>query len=1099
MNEARGTARLRTVARLVGGVTVVLGAVVLLGWGLDVPALKSVLPGLATMKANTALGFLLSGVAFWLAAAEAPTRRAKLVASACSGLVLLACGLTLLQYLSGWNSGLDQAFFKDTASPGPYPGRMAPNTALAFLLLNSALLLLSAEPNRARLTGAGLLGALTALLALYKALTGYLGDGASSSELTTMPAHTVVAFTLLGLACLTFAWRTAGLRLAIGRWRLAGFVVALAIVVALGVVSYKSVQRLAETAAGVRHAIEVLAKLQGVRSDVAKSQIAVRGFVITGQEELLVPHQEGLARLEDDELSLRKLTADNPAQQARLAALEELIRQRAALSAQTLDLYHRDGREAAARLIATGRGQELLNRIGSLFEAMERTERDLLAQREARNKVLTTSTFLILPVGTLIGVSVLFAVLFSLNAEATERHEAQAASRLAAATVESTEDAVITKTLGGLITSWNPGAERILGYPAAEALGRSVQMLIPPERASEEEQILGRIARGERIEHFETVRIGRGGQRMDVSVSISPIRNEAGQITGASKILRDVTERKRIAGQLRESEERFSAAFRSSPVPLSIHRGEDRIALEVNDSFLRLFEITRAEVIGRTLADLRLLDDAEVAPLRERLSSTGRLENAEVGARTHRGRPLHISISVSLIQLEGEACAVLTIVDISERRQAEERIRQLNAELEQRVRERTEQLEAANTELRDSRAELNSLFESLPGLYLVLTPELEIVAVSDAYLKATLTTREGIVGRGLFDVFPDNPNELGATGVSNLRASIDRAMQSAAPDTMAIQKYDVRGPDGVFEERYWSPINSPVFGAERQIKYIVHRVEEVTEFVRQKALSSGGRAELSAREQQMEAEIFRSSQDLQTTNRQLEAANKELEAFSYSVSHDLRAPLRTIDGFSQALLEDFGAQLPEEGQRQVRTIREGAQRMGMLIDDLLSFSRLGRQSLTAPAVVDMDRLVREVLEDLLPERKGRRIEIRAARLPDSCGDGAVLKQVWANLLSNAIKYTRTRDPAVVEIGSTVEAGETVYFVRDNGTGFDMRYAHKLFGVFQRLHRAEEFEGTGVGLAIVQRIVERHGGRVWAEAAVDRGATFHFTLRKGAAG
>jgi light-regulated signal transduction histidine kinase (bacteriophytochrome) len=230
---------------------------------------------------------------------------------------------------------------------------------------------------------------------------------------------------------------------------------------------------------------------------------------------------------------------------------------------------------------------------------------------------------------------------------------------------------------------------------------------------------------------------------------------------------------------------------------------------------------------------------------------------------------------------------------------------------------------------------------------------------------------------------------------------------------------------------------------------------------------------------------------------QLEAANHELEAFSYSVSHDLRAPLRTVDGFSQALLEDFGPQLPEEGQRQVRTIRAGAQRMGALIDDLLAFARLGRQSLSKPVVVDMDCLVRDALEELVPDRKGRRVEIRAAPLPPTKGDNAMLKQVWVNLLSNAIKYTRNRDPAVVEIGSVLEDGETVYFVRDNGTGFDMRYAHKLFGVFQRLHRAEDFEGTGVGLAIVQRIVHRHGGRVWAESAVDRGATFRFTLPRGA--
>ena len=310
---------------------------------------------------------------------------------------------------------------------------------------------------------------------------------------------------------------------------------------------------------------------------------------------------------------------------------------------------------------------------------------------------------------------------------------------------------------------------------------------------------------------------------------------------------------------------------------------------------------------------------------------------------------------------------------------------------------------------------------------------------------------------------------------------------------MAIQKYDIRRPDGVFEERYWSPINSPVVGTDREVQYIVHRVEDVTDFVRRKVPLDGDPAELHARMQRMEAEIFQSTQKVQEINRQLESANKELEAFSYSVSHDLRAPLRSVDGFSQAVLEDYGAQMPEDGQRYLQKIRNGAQRMGNLIDDLLTFSRLSRAPLEKQTV-DTEQLVRTVLEDLHIAQEPRPIELRIGELPPAVGDPALLKQVWMNLLSNAVKYSRKRENAVVEIGCAQEQDENVYFVRDNGTGFDMRYANKLFGVFQRLHRAEDYEGTGVGLALVQRIIHRHGGRVWAEAAVDRGATFYFTLQ-----
>jgi PAS domain S-box-containing protein len=242
-----------------------------------------------------------------------------------------------------------------------------------------------------------------------------------------------------------------------------------------------------------------------------------------------------------------------------------------------------------------------------------------------------------------------------------------------------------------------------------------------------------------------------------------------------------------------------------------------------------------------------------------------------------------------------------------------------------------------------------------------------------------------------------------------------------------------------------------------------------------------------------EAAITRLNADLQRHADELAAANRELEAFSYSVSHDLRAPLRVMDGFSRILLKEHAAALPPPAQHYLRRVCENAQQMGRLIDDLLEFSRLSRQPLqrrrVAPATI-----VREALADLEGERAGRRCEIAIGALPECWADAALLKRAFVNLLANALKYTRQREAAVVEIGARVDEGaEPVYFVRDNGVGFDPRYAHKLFGVFQRLHRAEDYEGTGVGLAIVQRVVHRHGGRVWAEAAVDRGATFSFTL------
>lgn len=225
----------------------------------------------------------------------------------------------------------------------------------------------------------------------------------------------------------------------------------------------------------------------------------------------------------------------------------------------------------------------------------------------------------------------------------------------------------------------------------------------------------------------------------------------------------------------------------------------------------------------------------------------------------------------------------------------------------------------------------------------------------------------------------------------------------------------------------------------------------------------------------------------------LAAANKELDAFSYSVSHDLRSPIRAIDGFAQILEEDYGGRLDDEGRRVVAVIRSSARRMAQLIDDLLAFSRLGRKE-PAKQPLDMDSLVGEVVRDLAVEKPAAKIDVQA--LPPAEADRSLLRQVWANLVANALKYSGKRDAPRIEIGGRLEPGERVYWVRDNGVGFDMRYAGKLFGVFQRLHAAEEFPGTGVGLAVVQRVVARHGGRVWAEGWPGKGACFYFSLPSG---
>jgi len=245
---------------------------------------------------------------------------------------------------------------------------------------------------------------------------------------------------------------------------------------------------------------------------------------------------------------------------------------------------------------------------------------------------------------------------------------------------------------------------------------------------------------------------------------------------------------------------------------------------------------------------------------------------------------------------------------------------------------------------------------------------------------------------------------------------------------------------------------------------------------------------------ELEMAVKSKTAELQDSVSALNTANKELDSFSYSVSHDLRAPLRAIDGFSRILTEEHATELSTDAKEYLERVRINTQKMGQLVDDLLAFSRLGRQPLNKTPS-EMRGIVLQVLDDLKEDLKNRTIDIRLLELPPCDCDPSLLKQVWVNLITNALKFSRKKNPAIIEIGSYLSdrSGVRVYFVKDNGVGFDMKFSNKLFGVFQRMHRAEDFEGTGVGLAIAQRVVQRHGGKIWAEAEVGLGATFYFTV------
>ncbi|MEJ5225089.1 MAG: ATP-binding protein, partial [Anaerolineales bacterium] len=422
------------------------------------------------------------------------------------------------------------------------------------------------------------------------------------------------------------------------------------------------------------------------------------------------------------------------------------------------------------------------------------------------------------------------------------------------------------------------------------------------------------------------------------------------------------------------------------------------------------------------------------------------------------------------------------ILLLQQRQKVEAELRHYQNTLEDMVTARTEALAESNTKLMREIAEreaaeqrirqYSQIVEKMDvGMYVVQAADLndedslQIVAANPAALRYSEKTFDEVVGKPMTAVL----NSVKEKGFPQRYLQV---MKTGHPAHLEDHYFN---PDGSLREAY----------AIKVFRLTPDSVGVLFENVTEQKLAEERLHQFNA---ELEARV-------EERTAQLAAANRELESFSYSVSHDLRAPLRSISGFARILLDDFAQDIPSEARGYLRRIHDGAQQMGRLIDDLLAFSRLGRQDLKK-STVDMFAVAREVCDSLAEEYAGRQVRIVLGLLPPAHADYGLITRVYANLIGNAIKYTRHREMAEIEIGCLHKHGTSIYYVKDNGAGFNMKYADKLFGVFQRLHRQDEFEGTGVGLATVKRIITKHGGEIWAEAEEDKGATFYFTLGKG---
>jgi len=901
-----------------GAFAVLTGLLVLLGWALEVSALTTMSPNLVPMRVNSAIAFILTGVSMYLLGIP-PTPRRRVSQGIAAAIVASLGACTLLEYLFDCDLGIDSMLLggAEVAGGFSHPDRMAPAGTLCFVLAGIALIAMRPSFwSFQRQIGLRILGLSICIIGIFGIL-GFVADpkeGFRWWKATGMALNTSALFILLGL-CITL--RACKLKWTIGKGLSSAFAGGLLLLIVITLSTYRCIHSYTAAAELVRHTHVILLEIHEVWVSVDEALAAERSFVITGQADSLKPYTAAVEDLKQHRANLSALITNDPVQQIRVARLDSLVTAMLVRCSTIIDARQNGGFKAAAQLVTGGGGELFGAQIRQILSRIETEEDRNLTFRESAALALSRQTLLILPLGTIFSIVLIFSALLRLNREVTDRLQTERTvrerERRYRSLVVATSQMVWTTSPTGEVVDPRPSWQEFTGQSDAEIMGDGwVQAVHPDERERILKAWKTAVARKLVFETQFRLRRQDGVYRDFASRGVAvfaeddTIREWVGTCT-------DITERK----QAEETRELLASVVKSSDDAILTTDMDGKIT-SWNQAAEKLFGYSEADALEKPVTllipgDLQNEEHSIVEQLKRGVST----DHYETRRLRMDGTPFEVSLSVSPIKdSEGRIVGASKIVrDITERRIAERKIQLLNEELEQRVIERTAQLEAAI---------------------------------------------------------------------------------------------------------------------------------------------------------------------------------KELDSFSYSVSHDLRAPLRAIDGYSRMLEDDYESRLDSEGIRMLRVVRSETRRMGQLIDDLLAFCRLSRQQVL-PQDIDMTALASAVFSELQLLDPARKLEFKLGQLCHTSGEPAMIRQVWVNLLSNAIKFTKHREPGLIEAGCLNQAGESIYYVKDNGAGFDMAYANKLFGVFQRLHSEGEFEGTGVGLALVQRIVTRHGGRIWAEGKVDEGATFYFTL------
>ncbi len=836
-------------------------------------------------------------------------------------------------------------------------------------------------------------------------------------------------------------------------WPMVGVGLALAVLLATGLLQSKVIRTLVENEDWVVHTHQVLAELDGVHSGLQQAELGTRGYVATGVQDYLEMFQQGLEGADKHFRDVRGLTADNPSQQQNLDHLTELAITERKVMERLITLRRDQGPAAAREEPGGGEWLTLMTKIRAVTDDMEGRENALLRHREVTTRAATSRASLVIPFSTILALSLTFAACCiayrnAIKQRQSEEEPVRKASFYGRSLLEASLDPLVTINRDGKITDVNQATELVTGAARQQLIGSdfSTYFTEPEEARKGYEQVFAQNS----VRDYPLAIRHTSGRITEVLYNATLFKDEAGQIEGVFAAARDVTERKRAEEQLRKRSLYSRSLLEASLDPLVTINRDGKIT-DVNQATELVTGAARQQLIGSDFSTY-FTEPEEARKGYEQVFAQNSVRDYPLAIRHTSGRITEVLYNATLFkdeagQIEGVFAAAR---DVTERKRAEEQLRKRSLYS-------------------------RSLLEASLDPLVTISRDGKITDVNQATELVTGAARQQLIGSDFSTYF---------TEPEKARKGYEQVF---AQNSVRDYPLAIRHTSGRITEVLY---NATLFKDEAgQIEGVFAAARDITE---RKKLDDE-RATLARRTQHLNEEL---EQEVKARTAALLASNKELEAFAYSVSHDLRAPLRHIDGFLTLLKKKAYAQLDPSAQHYIENVTDASCRLGRLIDELLQYSRLGRSEIHKQRM-DLNEVVKKVREELEQESRNRVVRWQVDDLPMVVADRMMLHQILENLLSNALKFTRTRAEAKIVVSSRRDPdGDMVISVGDNGVGFDTQYSGKLFQVFQRLHSEEEFEGTGIGLANIRRMVERHGGRVWAEGELDRGATFYFSLPVG---